>query len=187
MRGLLAVLLGLALFSGGCVVRVYKKEVPRTDIEVSGNQGYLVGSPDSQPKVVKKTRQIVVTEIEFGTRPQEDTLDVQEDAAPAQEQQIAGPVSDVDEGLEADAVAYDEGGVEDEEVIVENEPVVEPAAPEFQEYTVKQGDTLQKISFKFYGKYSFWKKIYEANKDVLKGPDSLSVGQVLKVPVLDNE
>jgi len=60
-------------------------------------------------------------------------------------------------------------------------------APEYQEYTVQKGDTLQKISYKFYGKYGLWKKIYEANKSILKSPDSISVGQVIKVPVLSDE
>lgn len=35
-------------------------------------------------------------------------------------------------------------------------------------YTVKKGDSLWKISRKFYGKGSEWKKIYEANKTVIE-------------------
>ena len=35
-------------------------------------------------------------------------------------------------------------------------------------YTVKSGDTLEKISKKFYGVFSKWKQIYEANKTVIE-------------------
>ena len=35
-------------------------------------------------------------------------------------------------------------------------------------YTVKKGDTLQTISKKFYGKYSLYTKIYNANKSTIE-------------------
>lgn len=35
-------------------------------------------------------------------------------------------------------------------------------------YTVESGDTLQKIAKKFYGDFSKWKQIYEANKTVIE-------------------
>jgi nucleoid-associated protein YgaU len=50
-----------------------------------------------------------------------------------------------------------------------------------QTYEVKSGDNLSKIA----GKYSgiSWKDIFEANKDILKDPDKIYPGQVLKIPV----
>jgi nucleoid-associated protein YgaU len=52
-----------------------------------------------------------------------------------------------------------------------------------QPYTVQKGDTLQKISKKFYGTTKKWKKIYEANTAVLKGPDKVYPGQTINIPV----
>ena len=52
-----------------------------------------------------------------------------------------------------------------------------------EKYTVKKGDTLQKISKACYGTTKKWTKIYEANKDTLKGPNKIYPGQVINIPV----
>jgi len=49
-------------------------------------------------------------------------------------------------------------------------------------YEVASGDTLSKIAKKFYGEAGKYMKIFEANKDQLKDPDKISVGQKLKIP-----
>ena len=49
-------------------------------------------------------------------------------------------------------------------------------------YTVKKGDTLSRIARKVYGNRTDWKPIYQANRDTLKSPHALKVGQVLKIP-----
>lgn len=49
-------------------------------------------------------------------------------------------------------------------------------------YTVQTGDTLSKISTKVYGTAARWKTIYEANRDQLKTPHDLKLGQILKIP-----
>ena len=49
-------------------------------------------------------------------------------------------------------------------------------------YTVKKGDTLSKISKEYYGDANKYMKIFEANKDKLKDPDKIQVGQVLVIP-----
>jgi len=56
------------------------------------------------------------------------------------------------------------------------------AQESFQKYTVEKNDTLQKISKKFFGTTKKWMKIYEVNKDTLKAPDRLYVGQVINIP-----
>ncbi|EPR10482.1 LysM peptidoglycan-binding domain-containing protein [Ruminiclostridium papyrosolvens] len=48
-------------------------------------------------------------------------------------------------------------------------------------YTVKAGDTLGKISAKFYGDSSKYKKIYEANKDRIKNPNMIYEGQKIVI------
>ncbi len=51
-------------------------------------------------------------------------------------------------------------------------------------YTVKAGDSLSKIAKAIYGDWKHWKDIYEANKDTIKNPDLIRVGQELKLPKL---
>lgn len=49
-------------------------------------------------------------------------------------------------------------------------------------YVVKAGDTLSKISQHFYGNTGGFRKIFDANKEVLTNPNMISVGQELKIP-----
>jgi nucleoid-associated protein YgaU len=49
-------------------------------------------------------------------------------------------------------------------------------------YTVRPGDTLSKISKQFYGNPNDYMRIFNANKDKLKDPDHVNVGQELKIP-----
>ena len=49
-------------------------------------------------------------------------------------------------------------------------------------YTVKKGDTLSAISQKTLGKASRYNEIFEANKPMLKHPDKIYPGQMLRIP-----
>ena len=49
-------------------------------------------------------------------------------------------------------------------------------------YIVQSGDSLSKISKKFYGDANKWKTIFEANKDVVKNPDVIQPGWRLRIP-----
>ena len=60
--------------------------------------------------------------------------------------------------------------------------IAKPTKPGAQEYTVKLGDTLSKLAERFYSSMSKWEKIYEANKDILKNPHYIYVGQKLIIP-----
>lgn len=57
-----------------------------------------------------------------------------------------------------------------------------PAAAKEQTYTVQSGDTLSHIAKRFYGNANLYMKIFNANKDQLKDPDHIKIGQILKVP-----
>lgn len=48
--------------------------------------------------------------------------------------------------------------------------------------TVQPGDTLSHIAHRVYGKARHWNLIFEANKDQLKDPGDVKVGQKLKIP-----
>ena len=49
-------------------------------------------------------------------------------------------------------------------------------------WTVKSGDTLSKIAKSAYDNAGSYLKIFEANKDILKNPDMIQVGQKLTIP-----
>ena len=49
-------------------------------------------------------------------------------------------------------------------------------------YVVKSGDSLSKIAKNEYGNANDWKRIFEANKDILKDPNKIFPGQKLKIP-----
>jgi nucleoid-associated protein YgaU len=51
-------------------------------------------------------------------------------------------------------------------------------------YEVVSGDSLSKIAKREYGNANEWKRIYEANQDILKDPDKIYPGQKLKIPPL---
>jgi len=61
---------------------------------------------------------------------------------------------------------------------------VEQAAFEFKTYTVEKGDTLSKIAKAMYGNANKYPVIFEANKPMLKDPDKIYPGQVLRIPPL---
>ena len=58
-------------------------------------------------------------------------------------------------------------------------PLSEPAV---QTYTVVSGDSLSKIARKHYGDANKWRRIFEANQDLIKDPDEIYPGQTLKIP-----
>ena len=51
-----------------------------------------------------------------------------------------------------------------------------------QSHEVKKGDTLWKIAEHYYGDGSLYPKIFEANRDILKDPNLIKVGQKLRIP-----
>ena len=58
------------------------------------------------------------------------------------------------------------------------------AAPGAEEriYIVVSGDTLSALAQKYYGKASLYMKIFEANRDILKDPNLIKIGQKLRIP-----
>ncbi|MFL6196118.1 MAG: LysM peptidoglycan-binding domain-containing protein [Thermoanaerobaculia bacterium] len=60
-------------------------------------------------------------------------------------------------------------------------PMSEPVK-QVRAYTVVAGDSLSKIARHFYGEAHHWRRIFEANQDILKDPDLIHPGQTLKIP-----
>jgi len=55
-------------------------------------------------------------------------------------------------------------------------------APATNTYTVKAGDNLTRIAARTLGNGQRWDEIFNANRDQLDAPESLRVGQVLRLP-----
>ena len=60
----------------------------------------------------------------------------------------------------------------------------EEAHTEF--YKVQKGDSLSKIAKKFYGDPLKYNILFEANKEVIKDPNLIYPGQVIRLPALVN-
>ena len=54
---------------------------------------------------------------------------------------------------------------------------------EVQYYEIKKGDSLWKIAKNFYGNGNDYPKIFEANKEVIKDPDLIFPGQMIRIPM----
>jgi nucleoid-associated protein YgaU len=55
-------------------------------------------------------------------------------------------------------------------------------SPAGRSYTVQKGDSLSKIAKREYGDAQQWRKIYEANRDLIANPDLIYPGQVFRIP-----
>jgi len=156
LAGICVLTSSLAL--SGCVARTYNLTRDRIDQDISatsGNRGYITGTAPAETTERKATRTTRVFEIELGfTKPSQ-----------AKCPSTMPTVSSMDEP-----------------VMIQETQIEEISVQNFESYTVKKNDTLQKISKKFYGTTKNWPKIYEANKDVLRSPDKLYAGQTLKIP-----
>ena len=68
---------------------------------------------------------------------------------------------------------------------VDDRLIVETPEPEAVFYEVKKGDSLSKIAKVQYGDAMKYPVIFEANKPMLKDPNLIYPGQVLRIPPID--
>jgi hypothetical protein len=155
-----------ALLFSGCVVRTYPVNKDRVDQDLNaGNRGYLMGKPPADEIIERKTtRPTRVVEIELHSPLKFERVrrPVKKDSLPEQASEAVTPA------------------VEQTSRKMMNEP---QGAETYEKYTVQKGDTLQKISNKFFGTTKKWMKIFEANKSVLKTPNSIYPGKTIIIPV----
>lgn len=66
---------------------------------------------------------------------------------------------------------------------VKYDGVSAPAATEEVEYyEIVSGDTLSAIARKYYGNANEYNRIFEANREVIKDPNKIYVGQKIRIP-----
>jgi nucleoid-associated protein YgaU len=166
-------LLVLVFLLSGCVVRTYESTKDRIDQDLaSGNRGYLKGQPPySEPKPRKVSRTTQVVEVELHSP-------IKFEKAKSPKVQGKNTIKETGDSQEWGNRGY----ITRSESPVIIEPAAEIETVKMQNYTVQKGDTLQKISEKYYGTTKKWTKIYDANKDILKGPNSIYPGQVINIP-----
>jgi nucleoid-associated protein YgaU len=180
-------------FLGGCLVRTYTVEQQRVDMNVSGNQGYLSGSPKQTTEGKNRLgdkRKMSVLEVEFGPSYGKNKVyrvKKSKRKALTQDTAVASDVKDVNYEDESVMVADETpvSGIEEVAFAQEAEPINLASASiedQYQWYTVKENDTLQKISKQFYQTTREWVKIYDRNKDFLKSPDKIYPGMKIRIP-----
>jgi nucleoid-associated protein YgaU len=57
-----------------------------------------------------------------------------------------------------------------------------PISAEVEYYEIVAGDTLSGIAKRFYGNANAYPEIFEANREVIKDPDLIFVGQKIRIP-----
>ncbi len=70
---------------------------------------------------------------------------------------------------------------------VDDQLVVKKEQPAAVFYEVKSGDSLSKIAKSYYGDPMKYQAIFEANKPMLKDPNLIYPGQMLRIPSLEEK
>lgn len=52
------------------------------------------------------------------------------------------------------------------------------------EYTIRKGETIIRVSIKFFGSKRFWPYIANYNRELIKDPDNIPVGTTIKIPAI---
>ena len=134
----------------------------------SGNRGVLFGEPkvtEDESRKTTRVMQVIEFELPADTR---------------QEAMVATPGEAVVSTPDTTAPVVLESTQEPSVVVG---PAESATLITMKDYTVREGDTLQKISQRFYGTTKRWNEIYKANQTVLKAPDQIYPGQVIKIPL----
>ncbi len=139
-----------------------------------------MGTPSVAAESRAKTRQVIEANVEMATLGELDPWRVRKASAPL-----------VPAAFAPSAAVPVEVSVPQETNLEETAPVATPivstepevkSEPVSTTYKVKSGDTLEKIAATVYGDAGQWRRIYDANRDVMKSPNRLYPGQKLVIP-----
>lgn len=195
----------IALVSAGLVgcakrIEIVTVEKERVDQDLSkGNQGFLKGTsaPDgkAQPRDTKRAYYQVTIEVPPYAEWRDYPKTVDTELWGNRGYIYGGPQTITPKMVKKEVESEQKNGKKEIVLPMEDEPAelsedveliipedVSATEPAYSEYVVKSGDTLGKISQKTYGTSKKWQLIYNANRDIIKGPDKIYPGQKLKIP-----
>lgn len=145
----------------------YGGDYANVDVEVDGDTVVLSGRV---PNVGAREKAVLIAGNVEGIDRVDDRLRVDAPAAGAPDfSDVSGSVASTEQSLGGSGGAGGLGSASGGE-----------AASQF--YTVKSGDTLSRIAKEFYGEANKYPQIFEANKPMLKDPDKIYPGQMLRIP-----
>lgn len=75
------------------------------------------------------------------------------------------------------------GNVQGVEKVSADQVKAPPQTGQVEYYTIQAGDNLSSIAKKFLGNASAYPKLFEANREVIKDPDKIYVGQKIRIPL----
>ena len=189
-------LIGCSTVSKDIKFRAYNQDKKRVDQVVDEVAvGNWQNAPTAVPVQTKETRKVYF--LEFSKEPPtapnlrylDEEVNINEldrestpDSSPI-DAQVQAPTQSNTSVRRSAKRQIDIPTFEDDEYYYDEKDVEVSSSGKFVDYTIQKGDTLQKISKKFYNSYSKWNRIYEANKATLKSPDIVSPGMKIKIPV----
>ena len=177
----------LILLVSGCTMRTYSQVKDRVDQDMTGNRGYLMGTPRPEDRsAYKPTRKVYVLEMQ--SKEKEPAESAQTQARPKTSVEVSEEASarnmitvpTIEESSTEEAAESAASASAVQKSMAKESAARAAATP--GEYTVEKGDTLQKISKKVYDTYRLWNKIYEANKEKIKDPNKIKPGTILTIP-----
>lgn len=155
--------MGLLNFFKGVGEKIFGKDEPNAPAAPAGGNEQLKASA-----LLKHVQSLGLSFNKLTVKTQGDTVILE---------------GEVDRQEEAEKIALAVGNVEGVQV-VDNRLTVANPEPEAKFHTVESGDTLSAIAKKVYGDPMKYGVIFEANKPMLKDPDLIYPGQVLRIPQL---
>lgn len=75
------------------------------------------------------------------------------------------------------------GNVQGVNKVEAEELVAPPQDIKVEFYVIKKGDTLSGLAMKYYGNAREYQRIFEANREVIRDPNLIYVGQKIRIPL----
>lgn len=123
-------------------------------------------------------------------KPEEKTAETSKEKAPeetAKKEPDASATPETVKAEDSEKATETAKSVEPEKASEETKTAINTENDSVRTIIVLKGESLSKIAAKIYGSGRKYPILFEANKDTLSNPNSISVGQILKVPPLPTE
>jgi nucleoid-associated protein YgaU len=151
----------------------FGSDFAKVTVEVDGDTAALTGSV---PSTAAREKAVLIAGNIDGVGKVDDRLTVTGGASKPSFSNVSGGVASTEAPVVAGGGSGGGGGT----------GAVQASAGDqgwqSKTYTVKAGDSLSKIAKEFYGEANKYNQIFEANQPMLKDPDKIYPGQVLRIP-----